>query len=156
MSGQPPLTDAERLQRWLARVAVGAETGCWLWLGQIDGNGYAVGVRPRGKGSRRVTVHRFVYEQLIGAIPDEHVLHHLCETKHCVNPTHLVPLTRAEHLDEHPRKVRLATHCLRGHAFDEDNTYVAPNGQRFCRACGRERASRLWAEGRYARQRSAA
>ncbi|WP_175974548.1 hypothetical protein [Burkholderia sp. BCC1047] len=27
------------------------------------------------------------------------------------------------------------THCIRGHAFDEQNTYVAGNGTRHCRAC---------------------
>lgn len=157
MSGPPPLTDEQRLKRWLGRVSVDAENGCWLWLGSIDGNGYAVGSRTRGQGTRRITVHRFVYEQLVGAIPDEHVLHHVCETKHCVNPTHVTPLTRAEHLEEHPRATKPPkTHCIRGHVFDEANTHVAPNGHRFCRACGRHRANRLWAEGRYSTQRKAA
>lgn len=29
----------------------------------------------------------------------------------------------------------LLTHCKRGHAFDEANTYVSPTGQRQCRQC---------------------
>lgn len=31
------------------------------------------------------------------------------------------------------RKAR--THCQRGHAFDEKNSYINKNGDRFCRAC---------------------
>lgn len=31
------------------------------------------------------------------------------------------------------RKAR--THCKRGHAFDEKNSYINKNGDRFCRAC---------------------
>ena len=152
MSGPPAWTDEQRLRAWLLRVTV-SEIGCWVWPGHRDSNGYALGARSRGRGSRRVAIHRFVYEQLVGPIPDEHVLHHVCGVKHCVNPQHVIPLTRAEHLDEHPRDPRpLVTHCLRRHEFDAENTYVAPNGQRFCRACGRERANRLWAEGRYSRQ----
>jgi hypothetical protein len=29
------------------------------------------------------------------------------------------------------------THCAKGHAFDEDNTYMRPGGGRRCRACRR-------------------
>lgn len=30
-----------------------------------------------------------------------------------------------------------ATHCVRGHEFTAENTYVKPNGTRNCRACKR-------------------
>lgn len=30
-----------------------------------------------------------------------------------------------------------ASHCGKGHPFDDANTYVAPNGRRRCRACDR-------------------
>lgn len=37
------------------------------------------------------------------------------------------------------RKV-LKSHCIAGHAFDESNTYIAPDGRRSCRACTARRA----------------
>jgi len=37
-----------------------------------------------------------------------------------------------------------ATHCKRGHAFDEVNTYVRPNGTRVCRECGLMRRAVEW------------
>ena len=30
------------------------------------------------------------------------------------------------------------THCPRGHAYDQENTYIAPSGKRACRACRRK------------------
>lgn len=37
-----------------------------------------------------------------------------------------------------PKIVReLAAHCIHGHPFDEENTYVRPNGRRLCRECNR-------------------
>lgn len=67
--------------------------GCWLY-----------GTDPDKYGLDRVavgTVHRFVYETLVGAIPDGHHLHHKCKTKACCNPAHLEPLTPAEHAAAH-------------------------------------------------------
>lgn len=49
----------------------------------------------------QVRVHRWVYEILVGPIPGDHVLHHTCETKRCVNPAHLEPLTPSEHAAVH-------------------------------------------------------
>lgn len=42
------------------------------------------------------------------------------------------------------------THCPKGHPYDEENTYVSPDGKRACKACGREnlrksRQRRRWA-----------
>jgi Fe-S-cluster-containing dehydrogenase component len=34
------------------------------------------------------------------------------------------------------------THCLRGHPFDEVNTYWTKRGARDCRACARDRGQR--------------
>lgn len=35
-----------------------------------------------------------------------------------------------------PRKKRpLKTHCAHGHAYTPENTYVSPDGCRYCRAC---------------------
>jgi WhiB family redox-sensing transcriptional regulator len=36
----------------------------------------------------------------------------------------------------HPQASK--THCKRGHRFDRENTYYAPDGQRRCRRCLRE------------------
>jgi hypothetical protein len=47
-----------------------------------------------------------------------------------------------------PRLHLRKTHCLRGHPYDEENTYISKNGARGCRACNREyqRERHGWSE----------
>lgn len=104
---------------------------CWLWLGTRDKYGY--GRITRGAHGR--LAHRVVYEMLVGPIPAGKHLHHECHAPACVNPEHLRPLSNAEHQELHGTEI---THCLRGHPYDESNTYRHPrHGRRMCRACHR-------------------
>lgn len=169
MSGHRLSLD-QQIQLWVGRIVIDAETGCWLWQGQRDRKGYALvhhRTGPRGSAIKRAhRLHRLLYERFVGGISAGYVLHHICKTPHCVYPKHVVPLTRSEHLEAHDRRGFMArlnkeraartTRCANGHPWNEENTYLAPNGRsRFCRACGRERARRYWREKRYARQKAA-
>jgi hypothetical protein len=110
---------------------------CWLWTAARVGNGYGLFSVDR----RLVRAHRFAYELLVGPIPEELDLDHLCRVRHCVRPTHLEPVTRRENLRRgvgvmatvarHAAK----THCTRGHEYSPQNTYVDPRGNRQCRTC---------------------
>lgn len=55
------------------------------------------------------------------------------------------PMQPVERVRLVPTRRPLASACGRGHPFDEANTYVAPNGKRYCRACGRGRSLRYLA-----------
>jgi len=69
-------------------------TGCWLWMGGRDKNGY--GYYCSG-GSVRCA-HRVAYEQLVGTIPEGLHIDHLCRNPSCVNPEHMEPVTLLENL----------------------------------------------------------
>jgi len=69
--------------------------GCWLYDGEPDAYG------RQTVAGQRVVAHRYVYEVLVGPIPDGHHLHHRCETKGCCNPTHLDVLTPSDHAQLH-------------------------------------------------------
>ncbi len=129
--------------------------GCWLWTGELTRNGYGrERIEPRA-GSRRVVAHRLVYELLVGPIPEGLQLDHLCRNRACVNPEHMEPVTgRINTLrSTGPSAINASkTACVNGHALDERNTYVRPDGTgRHCKACARER-NRIYMRGYRARK----
>lgn len=108
-------------------------SGCWLWIG-----GTALGYgRIRVDGSFKMA-HRLSYERFVGPIPESMHLDHLCRTPACINPEHLEPVTSRENTMRGigPTAVNARkTHCIRGHEFNEANTYLTKKGQRYCRPC---------------------
>lgn len=79
--------------RWV-EVDAGYLSPCWLWTGKQHKKGYGL-IQVRGKRQR---AHRYVYEQLVGPIPEGLEIDHLCRNKPCVNPDHLEPVTLRENL----------------------------------------------------------
>jgi hypothetical protein len=96
---------------------------CWIWTGRTH-KGYA----RAGDGQ----ASRWMYQRMVGPIPEGLELDHLCETPLCVNPEHLEPVTRLENMR---RRYANYTHCKHGHEFTPANTYIRPSGHRDCRAC---------------------
>ncbi len=61
---------------------------CWEWQSPTS--------TPYAKttiNNRTVSVHKFVYEQLVGPVPEGLQLDHICRNKICANPVHLEPVT---------------------------------------------------------------
>jgi hypothetical protein len=127
--------EVEMLARFEAKVMPEPNSGCWLWLAQVDPKGYA---RFKGPG-RTQRAHRVAYEHFIGAIPAGRVLDHLCRIRSCVNPAHLEPVTARENTlrGDLPKLLGARTHCANGHAFDDANTSYKRDGSRRCLACHR-------------------
>jgi hypothetical protein len=88
-----------------------------------------------------VVAHRFVYEALVGPIPEGMELDHLCRHRNCVNYEHLEPVTRGENVRRTAicEERRSRAHCPAGHPYSAENTYINPHGHRICRACRREK-----------------
>jgi hypothetical protein len=123
------------LQKVLARLEVRGE--CWLWTGPVSKAGYAH-IRA---GDRSRMAHRVVYAEMVGPIPTDMTVDHLCFNPGCMNPDHLRLLT----MGENRRRTRagMKAVCVNGHVYDEANTYRAPGtGRRNCRICMRERGRR--------------
>ncbi len=120
-----------------ARPELGA---CWQWMGSLACEGYG---RIRADG-RDIFVHRWSFEHFVGPIPEGMQVDHLCRNRGCVNPHHLEIVDLVENVmrGESPQAVNARkTHCIRGHEFTPENTYVDAKG-RSCRACRRERDHR--------------
>lgn len=111
------------------------DTNCWIWQHQRNRNGYGV-TKRQGKTA---LAHRVLFEELCGWLPAE--LDHLCRNPACVNPGHLEAVSHRENMRRGLTNISginaRKTHCIRGHAFDEANTRIGPDGRRACRACAR-------------------
>lgn len=130
-------------ERIMAKVAV-SEDGCWLWSGSRQKNGYAV-IQRGGSENKLLRAHRALYEITKGPIAEGLDLDHLCRVRHCVNPDHLEPVTRAENVARGARRTGYAaerTHCKHGHPWTPESTYWMPSGARKCRICKRSQSQK--------------
>lgn len=128
------------------KFEVNEGTGCWEWVRAKNQSGYGMwtlGIRFIGTQMS----HRISFLALTGKeIPEEYTIDHLCRVRNCVNPEHLeavphwVNTARGETI---PAANAAKTHCIRGHEFNEWNSYLytRPNGRvsRNCRTCLREK-----------------
>lgn len=111
---------------------IDASGDCWLPARNTQKTEYH---RVRWQG-KPVHLHRLVYEQLVGPIPDGLHIDHLCRNQKCCNPDHLEPVTRSENL----RRGKptggdlnmLKTHCPSGHEYESAGVR---GGKRLCREC---------------------
>jgi hypothetical protein len=112
-------------------------TQCWIWKGGHTRDGYG-SMRLKSKG---IKPHRFAYELLIGPIPENLELDHLCRNTGCCNPWHLEPVTSAVNILRSNNSAAVNArkdYCIHGHPLSGDNLVIVC-GKRQCRACNRER-----------------
>lgn len=121
-------------------------TGCILWFGASDKDGYGKMCINR----KHLRTHRIVYEMHYGPIPEGRIVQHSCDTPSCCNIDHLVLGTYLSNMQDKVRKGRLRnqhmgkTHCKRGHDLtDPLNVRLgissAGNVKRGCKACEKYR-----------------
>jgi len=126
------------------RVSPEPNTGCWLWLGPHNMQGYPQICKTSIFG-RYMQAHRGVYETLVGPIPDDLELDHECHCRSCVNPEHLKPVTRKQNAK---LRMRDQSHCKQGHAFSGGNLMFDKRGWRKCRVCMQAAQVRYKSKGR--------
>lgn len=155
------LTEEERF--WL-KVDAATSDGCWLWTGGTKAAGYGHFSVVRDGKWGKVIAHRYAYELLVGPIPVDLEVDHVCQEPRCVNPAHLEPVTVAENRRRrdqgHPFALTRApfplpvkpvipepvakvprrlppTHCKHGHEYAVVGWQTNGSG-RTCAACRRE------------------
>lgn len=112
-------------------------TGCWLYAGRRNPtSGYAVD----DHAGERVFVHRWLFWFLVGALDLDKELHHLCsgpgeeDTRHCINPSHLVPLHPGDHEEETKLRAQILAAAEPGSRFHQDRVLDRGHAHDFARA----------------------
>jgi len=89
------------IKRFLDKVEVDEESGCWEWCG-----GKACGYGQLKVAGKMLKAHRVAYELFVGKIPDGLFVCHSCDNPGCVNPTHLFLGTHQDNMNDMSRKGR--------------------------------------------------
>jgi hypothetical protein len=138
-------------ERVLSRLIVD-RSGCLLWTGAKNVQGYGHVWVGRDARPQIQQVHRVVYEMLAGPVPDGFELDHLCRVPLCANPAHMEPVSHRENrrrgrnpaLEAWNARARAKTCCPQGHPYDLPRS----DGARGCRRCQRAAGARYLARKR--------
>lgn len=129
--------------RFLLRIEACRTDGCWIWDRSLQGDGYGYFHRTNGGSTY---AHIVSWERVNGPVPEGMELDHLCREPRCFNPEHLEAVSHQVNV---LRGVGVAarratqTHCVAGHEFTEENTYIL-SGYRNCRTCHKRRSREWW------------
>lgn len=75
---------------------VDKSSGCWVWTGAIDQDGYG---RVR-IGRRNRKAHRVAYQLANGPFPAHLIIRHTCDNPPCCNPDHLLTGTHQDNMND--------------------------------------------------------
>ncbi len=117
MSTTPITQRSTSLAARLAARTVVTDSGCWLWQGARNGDGYGI---IRRDSHSLALAHRVAYELHVGAIPNGLTIDHLCYERACVNPAHHEAVSLAEN---NRRRLARAARC--GQTTHRDRRDVA-------------------------------
>ena len=93
-------TKEEILARFMSKVFVPDDDGCWIWKGAVRARYGTLNVNNVASKAHRVS-----YDLFVGPIENKHVLHK-CDQPLCVNPKHLFLGTIKENMHDRDRKGR--------------------------------------------------
>src|SRR5687768_5617670 len=89
---------------FMKRVYPEPNTGCWLWTGRLNHDGYgSLHIKDNEFGVN--TAHRYSYILHKGDLGGLQVLH-MCDVRCCVNPDHLFLGTQTENIRDMDLKKR--------------------------------------------------
>jgi uncharacterized Zn finger protein (UPF0148 family) len=98
----PVRVSSDVIARLEAQSIPEPNTGCLLWLGEIQADGYGrISIRNR---MRRV--HRVAYAAWVSSLPNGQRVLHRCDQPACINPDHLYVGTAKDNVDDMVRRGR--------------------------------------------------
>jgi hypothetical protein len=89
-----------------SKVVPEPNTGCWLWTGGLDRDGYGHMHIRLGEAWTTTPAHRGMWQLRHGPMPADLMACHSCDTPCCVNPDHVWPGTAEQNNADCQRKGR--------------------------------------------------
>lgn len=130
------------MKRFWDKVDIKGPDDCWEWQRSLNNGGYG---RSHFNG-KQIKAHRLSFLLTHHEIPEGMLVLHKCDNPKCVNPDHLFLGTHYDNMQDMKAKGRarnqgryIKTHCVHGHEYTPENTYLTPKGKRKCRSCHRAR-----------------
>lgn len=127
----------KRIARFKKKYIEAGPDECWLWTAATNMWGYgSFGDTP----FTTIGAHVFAWVLVNGREPNPGmIIRHTCDIPACVNPKHLIEGTHQDNALDRSTKGRGwrmdNTHCINGHEYTDENTYIKPNGCRSCKIC---------------------
>lgn len=116
-------------------------TGCHNFTGAINNIGYGLFRYDDGVKGKMMSVSKASYLIHKGPLDPKHIAMHTCNNKKCVNPDHLVAVTRKEMMDQKHRDLNImfgmhfggkmpTKQCPHCDVIQPINTYARYHGDR--------------------------
>lgn len=121
-------------EKFLSKIKIQNETGCWIFSGAIDKDGYRICHDKKPYKS-----HRYSFELFNGPLSEYMVIDHMCRNRACCNPDHLRDVTPTVNAKEN-RINMLIDYCKKGHKLTEENKSKHKGNGGFvtvCKECNR-------------------
>jgi len=111
-----------------------------IWTGTVAGTRSSRPTfRPGTKSTDpKVYAHRWIYEQMVGPIPEGYEVDHLCNRGLCVRISHLEAVTPKQNTERN--RLHLCTEGLHDLDDPENCTWDAKGRRRGCKLCKRTKA----------------
>ena len=126
-------------ERLLEKIAFCPTTGCWIWLGDLNKNGYGrISIH-----NKLEYAHRACYIAFKGRIPFLKQLDHLCRLSACVNPDHLEAVSSATNLHRGNAPSMVIWRSGKCGTCGTERVPRGRSGRLYCKKCNREQQAKI-------------